>query len=491
MDNERPIEKLLRRYAQKRRDDPAVKRLEMHPATRRMLQGEVSRQFEVRGARGQGSGASPDPSHLTPRTLTKLWPRLVWALPVSVVLVVGVWAIVHSRKPQEIVGELAKTEPLSPMPFQEPLARTETPAPSARGVTPPNEAAPATLALAESSRAKDTSTFGFEEGKLKTDRAPASPVLNTPAPGAAAPVTQVANLDAAIQEKAVASRDALERLAGDARADSSRDLTLTARPAPAGEPVATARRKLETVRAGSTSAATDSLAVARNIAGDSETAGFNRTGTLSLPPAAAPQLSLSDTPTVAKVEEDRAQMVPPTVVQKFIQTTAAPTSGSLAKKSAEMPPVLEAFQVEQTGNQLRVIDSDGSSYNGSIQFTTAESFDDTESATKRTDDFKNTRIYRQVVKDKGVETQMGQNYFFSVTGTNRTLKQPVAFTGNLLVLTNALPATQNGLTFAPVAKGQFPLDQTASPALLNSSISGKVQLGTEKEMRINAVPVAR
>jgi hypothetical protein len=90
-----------------------------------------------------------------------------------------------------------------------------------------------------------------------------------------------------------------------------------------------------------------------------------------------------------------------------------------------------------------------------------------------------------------LEAQAGQNYFFSVAGTNRTLKQPVAFAGNLFVVTNALPTTQNGITFAPAAKVQFPLDQTASPALLNSSISGKVQLGTEMEMRINAVPVAR
>src|SRR6185436_17944259 len=44
MDNERPIEKLLRDYAKKRRAD-AGKPLEMHPATRRMLQGEVARRF--------------------------------------------------------------------------------------------------------------------------------------------------------------------------------------------------------------------------------------------------------------------------------------------------------------------------------------------------------------------------------------------------------------------------------------------------------------
>src|SRR5437667_2602275 len=109
MDNERPIEKLLRRYAKKRRDDPAARGVELHPATRRLLQGEVSRQFKVRGARGQVSGSSPDPSHLTPRTLTNLWPGLVWALPVLVALGVGTWVLLQSKKPQEGVGNLAKT----------------------------------------------------------------------------------------------------------------------------------------------------------------------------------------------------------------------------------------------------------------------------------------------------------------------------------------------------------------------------------------------
>src|SRR5688572_22742108 len=44
MNDERPIEKLLRRYAKKRRDESGAPP-ELHPATRRMLQGEVARQF--------------------------------------------------------------------------------------------------------------------------------------------------------------------------------------------------------------------------------------------------------------------------------------------------------------------------------------------------------------------------------------------------------------------------------------------------------------
>ena len=44
MNDERPIEKLLRRYAQKRGDEAGPPPV-LHPATRRLLQGEVARQF--------------------------------------------------------------------------------------------------------------------------------------------------------------------------------------------------------------------------------------------------------------------------------------------------------------------------------------------------------------------------------------------------------------------------------------------------------------
>src|SRR5258708_7976420 len=128
MDNERPIEKLLRRYAKKRRDDPAATGLELHPATRRLLQGEVSRQFPKPAASGAKSVLG----------LKSLWPRLVWALPVLVALGVGTWVIVQSKKPQEGVGNLAKTASPSPMELRESLGRTEAPARSAGGVTPPN-----------------------------------------------------------------------------------------------------------------------------------------------------------------------------------------------------------------------------------------------------------------------------------------------------------------------------------------------------------------
>jgi hypothetical protein len=484
MDNERPIEKLLRRYAKKRRDDPAAAGLELHPATRRLLQGEVSRQFPKPAA----GDANSVPG------LRSLWPRLAWALPVVLVLGVGVWLIVEPRQPGRDAVNLAKMENAPMAQPHESLAPVGTPAQPVGGAAPSNENVRGALAYAETSLPKDNAgARGLAGEKLKTERAPAARALNPAAPGIVTPAPQVAAQDKAIPEKALADRDARERLGRDTRAEEARMLTLSEPRAPAEEPVASTARPMEVARAlPATRSDRFGVPAARGVEG--ETAGLNRAGTplsATPPPAAAPALSLAASSLPAQAEYGRAQLAPATIVQKFVQTTAFATSGGPARKNAETPPVLETFQVEQTGNQLRVIDSDGSSYSGSIQFAKAEAFHDAVDETKKTGDFMPQakipapKTFRRQIP----EPQAGENYFFRVAGTNRTLKQTVAFTGNLLVLTNASPATQYGVTLAPAGKSHDAQAQSGLPILLNSSISGKVQLGADKEMQINAVPV--
>ena len=79
MNDDRPIEKLLRRYGKKRRDDAGTP-LELHPATRRLLQGEVARQFRK------------DPPGATPFSFAQIWQswrlQLAWAVPLLVMVAV-------------------------------------------------------------------------------------------------------------------------------------------------------------------------------------------------------------------------------------------------------------------------------------------------------------------------------------------------------------------------------------------------------------------
>src|SRR5882762_9285420 len=74
MDSERPIEKLLRDSAKKRAAE-AGESLSLHPATRRLLQGEVARVYG-------GVQNAPEPLRSSSWFFKQLWPSLGWSLTV-------------------------------------------------------------------------------------------------------------------------------------------------------------------------------------------------------------------------------------------------------------------------------------------------------------------------------------------------------------------------------------------------------------------------
>src|SRR5579859_4807133 len=67
-ESERPVEKLLRASAEKRRADAGAP-LELHPANRRALQDEVARQFKKEQSSSNTKAAG-----------TRFWPRFAWGL---------------------------------------------------------------------------------------------------------------------------------------------------------------------------------------------------------------------------------------------------------------------------------------------------------------------------------------------------------------------------------------------------------------------------
>src|ERR1039458_6049674 len=139
---ERPIEKLLRAAAKKRRDEAGAP-LELQPATRRLLQGEVARTF-TKPKRETRSFAE---------ALGQLWPRLAWGVALFAVLVVAGYMLLpvpSKGKPEDL---LAKNEPLTPAPpGKQPL-----PPPPPTEVAPPTQAKPGRQPAAERQLlAKDT-----------------------------------------------------------------------------------------------------------------------------------------------------------------------------------------------------------------------------------------------------------------------------------------------------------------------------------------------
>src|SRR5215471_16496198 len=97
MEPERPIEKLLRDWANKRRRDTDPPP-ELHPATRRLLQGEVARKF----------GA--DQRQTRTSWFAAFWPRFAWALGVFAVLATAVWLVAPPFGERNRRGMLAKSD---------------------------------------------------------------------------------------------------------------------------------------------------------------------------------------------------------------------------------------------------------------------------------------------------------------------------------------------------------------------------------------------
>jgi hypothetical protein len=88
---EKKIEELLKSYSRKRREDAGAP-LEMHPATRRMLQGEVTREH---GKPGGASSASPRPWW---KALLLFGPKYAGALGMFAILALGVWIITQQDR---------------------------------------------------------------------------------------------------------------------------------------------------------------------------------------------------------------------------------------------------------------------------------------------------------------------------------------------------------------------------------------------------------
>ena len=96
------IEELLESYSRKRREDAGAP-LEMHPATRRMLQGEVTREH---GKPGGGSSASPRPWW---KALLLFGPKYAGAIGMFAILALGVWVVTqHDRESTNVRQEASE-----------------------------------------------------------------------------------------------------------------------------------------------------------------------------------------------------------------------------------------------------------------------------------------------------------------------------------------------------------------------------------------------
>ena len=481
MEPERKIEKLLHAYAKKRRSD-AGDPLKLHPATRRLLQGEVARRTPKTDADEEASV-----------TLWELF-RQRWALLAGFAVVVffgaalflpalssskkkaqavttmnnlkqlGVAAQMaadenHGRLPvsfdlltNELVSEKVLTDPESGKPFIYVAGGEKLDGLSSNDV------------LAYSPMDKKGHAVLFADGRVEV------------VPGA-----RLAELTNRGLPQLVAANDSVNRQLPEVPAmPKDAEGNTVAAPTISGQPKSeTDRSDIKLSEPGAVTATTGTLA-------------------LNAPAAAPPAVDqLTKAPGAAgsdfKIPTGSVQFATAAAqnsnVQNSYKNTIAPTKASA---------VLANFQVQQNGNAIRVVDADGSVYDGALQPENVVAQTEQVSAgTVSTPAGAPTGVDRQKAVPTRDEPQMTQNYFFRVSGTNLTLKQNVVFAGNLLANSiasaNGQQANNRNGNFGGGGGGggvggQLQSAITNQLPWSNSRIAGTAVVSDTNNIEINAVP---
>ncbi len=186
------------------------------------------------------------------------------------------------------------------------------------------------------------------------------------------------------------------------------------------------------------------------------------------------------------------------ISQQYVQTVAPADAQFQAKRISS--PVLVSFQVQQSDQNLRVVDQDGSVYNGywraaDMPAQVRKALPPQPSTTPAAGTTGLPEADARAYKD---QQPTPQNYFFQVTGTNRSLNQNVVFNGNFMALTSGVPLVQmNGLfnnSFGGGGAGgglqNKMSNQSLQLLLSNSRISGTAVIDNNRQVQINAVPTA-
>ena len=202
-------------------------------------------------------------------------------------------------------------------------------------------------------------------------------------------------------------------------------------------------------------------------------------------PGAVAQLNRAASGSAGAAASSQMQMFSPAEGQ---------TSLSARFRNAATPAVsnqvLADFRVEQTGNQLRVIDNDNSIYTGDIEMAADNKSSGDVTGQTAPPKMESAIAARQIAATPASNAQAAQNFSFRVAGTNRTLNQEVVFTGNVASLANAPVALQQ-LAASQASSNYSSNSQQQSPLLLqNSFINGRAQVGAGQPIEINAVPAA-
>lgn len=490
-----PIEGLLKSYAKKRAED-AGGPAELHPANRRLLQGEVTKLRRDAEAAGGRSWL---------HSLILFWPRLAAVSAILVMLVTGVWLLLPDSQPPATM--LAKNDrtPTAKSVLDEKGGRdfdgdAPVTAPRTDGVANGPTPSPSTTTLKRELSDKTSVRLQAERLLVEQDERlkQIAPRQSGELPGGEAVRMEAdrlqrsaANAEASDASKLKALSDApISAGAGVTTAGTSgnqkaalpmalgRSLPPTPQPvpAPAAPAVATSRlREVVTKPADRAPAPAEQLA-------------FNQDAAVVSTPA--PSVSaVAANPTVAasgdllffrrlenqtsgavteRSQELNFRFVPPEREQKARALIAAPAAGAL----------LANFQLQRQGLVVRVMDGDGSIYTGQVLGTGANG------------EVGRDQAGTPPVPGSGTASRDTQ---FRVTGIHRATGQQVIFEGTLLAdaqsQAGAAATLAKSIAPAPTRQGVPNRPASIAPSASTNVSSARRVVGTVRLNGTNALPL--
>jgi len=174
-----------------------------------------------------------------------------------------------------------------------------------------------------------------------------------------------------------------------------------------------------------------------------ETKGFDgeiASAKIQAAPAAAPPVdadSKAKSDTLAAISQP-SSTGSVAMAQRFSQQSAVQSFRNNAQHVSRAANVLNRFQVEQQGNEIRVLDADGSTYTGRVE-QRAKSAELDSRITARRDFAKQAPKY--AAKALSENKSAGAQSYFRATGYNVSLKKTLVFEGNYAAPPAQQPAT--------------------------------------------------
>ena len=432
MEPERPIEKLLRAYGKKRRDQAGAP-FELHPAARRELQNEVSRRY---------GATAPHPGSLAV-FLARFWPRLA-LVSASAFLVILVGGILLNRETRRSPAKMMARKDSVLQPDMVPQTeapkedrsvasreRTIVPAPAippppaaTSAVQPARELQPSAAESLVARKAESAPSNDRDQRRLESELPAAPSSLPGTAPSMARDSAKSIAMAPAAPMAPAPSRDVSNRV--DATASQAHDKTKE-----------TADNFTSSNRPASNS---NQLALNLNTAIGGLAQRSYQQSTLDSLPSVFPTTNVARYGPFAAVSGLQAAGRVADQQALLRQQSVAPGTATSAPAGPAGTPsaVLASFRVEQSGGQLRVIDSDGSVYSGYVVAAARGS-----AIPKLAEDSSLSNAAASVSASLPTNSfdfygaVPPREFSFRVSGTNLTLNQMVVFTGDLSGPSNA------------------------------------------------------